>query len=82
MKVSNVLLGNGEFLINNLTIINQKENAVLLALKGLLARLAPLVLGVFLDLLVPRVFLDLLAPLTLLVHQALVLVLHQKGIMI
>ena len=52
-----------EFLISNLIILNhtQKENAVLLALKDLLARLArlaPLVLSVFKDPKVIRVFKD------------------------
>ena len=78
-------------LISSLINHFQKENAELLALKDRLARLAPLVLRVFLALLVLRVSLDLLAlkvllvPLALkvlLVHQALVVISHQMGIMI
>ena len=64
-----------QFILNH----TQKENAVLLALKDLLARLAPLVVRVFLDLLallVLRVSLDLLALKVLLVHQAPVLISH------
>ena len=82
-----------EFLISNLIIINhtQKENAVLLALKDLLAHLAPLVLRVLLDLvallsplalLVFMVLFARLALVVLLVQQALVLTSHQMGIMI
>ena len=57
----------------NLIILNhtQKENAVLLALKDLLARLVLLVLRVSLDLLVLSVSLDLLALKVLLVHTKL-----------
>ena len=69
-------------LISSLINHFQKETAELLALKDRLARLAPLVLRVFLALLVLRVSLDLLALKVLLVHQALVVISHQMGIMI
>ena len=79
--------------MSNLIIINntQKENAELLALKDLLANLALLVLRVtkvqkvirvFKDPKVITVLLVLLALKVLLVHQALVLISHQMGIMI
>ena len=75
----------------NYTQSYSKGNAALLALKDLLAHLAPLVLRVtkvqkvnrvFKDPKVIKVLLVLLALKVLLVHQALVLVSHQGGIII